>query len=274
MISVEGLDKVTELPAPALGLLPAVHDSTVSMFTGTSVVYGTSASGGQTITIRAADLPSPQASQVLQVSGGAATIPAVNSWPAQVVPMGSFVGSDGRFWFPVRRHKATNSYYPEIFERTLYTFSFTAYSLPANIWWNHNRAFDFRMFNNNTDAVWNVVYEIGETQAQASPAPVGPNLLGYVWREPLIDEQVHITDIKTTHLFGVSLYRKVDGGTTTWMGNVKRYGRTLAALAAQLPTGTSFVLRARLSCFDTINAIADPRGYVAYYNFDPAEKEK
>ena len=36
-------------------------------------------------------------------------------------------------------------------------------------------------------------------------------------------------------------------------------------MTEQLPLGNEFVLRVRLSSFDTENAVSDPRGFVAYY---------
>ena len=252
---IKGIEEIASLPAPALGLLPAVHDATVTDYT---LAYGTA-------------LPPLAAGQVLlNNTGGTVTLPGFSSWPPQKLPMGSFAGCDGRFWFPVRRYKATNSYYPQTFERTLYTLAFTANSLPVGGTFTLRRLLMVRLLSNNTDAVWNWVWEIGMREAQTAPAPVGPNLNTYVWRTPLIDQQLHVTDVVSTHDMGVQLRRSLDGTTEVWSGKVSRYEKAIGALSDQLPTGSDFVLRLRLSCFDTQNDVEAPRGFAAYFCASPA----
>ena len=244
---IEDIKEIGSLPAPALGLLPAVHDATVTP------VYGTA-------------LPAVAAAQVFQnTAGSVLTLPAFGAWPPQKLPLGSFAGSDGRFWFPVRRYKATNSYYPEPFERVLYTLAFTPNSLPLGGTFTLTRKLSARLLANNTDAVWNFVWEIGMRTDQSSPAPVGPNIDTYVWREPLIDQQIHVTDVVSTHSMGVTLRRTLVNNQEAWQGDISRYEKVIGAVSAQLPTGNSFVLRLRLSCFDTQNDVPDPRGFVAYF---------
>lgn len=261
MIITGGIAKIDRLPAPTLGFLPAVHDATVNEFNAAPVVQN-----GQTTQ---PVLPAPEAGAALLVTGASVALPAFGSWPAQRALAGRHIASDGRLWYRVRRYRQTNSFYPEAFERSLYTFAFTPVSLPLRQRWSFLRDFDFRLFNNNTDAVWNVVWEVGDRSAETTPAPIGPNLLGYTWREPLIDEQIHITDVVARHRFEVGLYRDVGPNGEFWTGTVARYGKTVAAQTAQLPLTNEFVVRVRLSCFDTENAVSDPRGFVAYYATHP-----
>jgi len=246
---ISGIEKITSLPVPALGLLPAVHDATVTSYDDDED-----------------PLPTVSAGQVFQNDTVAdVALPAYGPWPASRVAPDGFAACDGRFWYPARQYKDTNSFYPECFERTLYTLAFGPQSLPLRERFELRRLFDFRLISNNTDAVWNVVWEIGVRSDQDSPSPIGPNLDGYLWRTPLIDEQIHITDVAATHDLGISLYRDLDGEDEVWEGTAMRYGKSLAATEEQLPDGNSFVLRLRLSCFDTENAVADPRGYAAYF---------
>jgi hypothetical protein len=247
---IDGIDKIDSLPAPVLGLLPAVHDATVTDYT---LAFGTT-------------LPAVEPGQVLLNNTGAAvTLPGFGSWPPQKLPMGSYAGCDGRFWFPVRRYKETNSYYPQAWERTLYTLAFTSQSLPAGSTFTLRRLLAVRLLSNNTDAVWNWVWEIGMRVAQTNPSPIGPNLEGYVWRRPLIDQQMHVTDVVSRHDMGVQLRRTLSGADEVWSGNISRYEKSLAAQSDQLPTGNDFVLRVRLSCFDTQNDVPNPRGFAAYF---------
>lgn len=253
MIVTSGIDTITSLPSPALGLLPAVHDASVQTLEDGQVP------------------PAPAAGSVLQVGQEAVSLPAYGTWPAQRVQPAQLLASDGRLWFRVRRYKQTNSFYPEVFERVLYTLAFSASSLPLRQQWSLARDFDFRLFSNNTNAVWNVVWEAGDRSAQTSPAPLGPNLQGYVWRTPILDEQIHITDVLGRHRFAISLYRDVGPDGEFWAGSVARYGKTVAAQADQLPLGNDFVLRLRLSCFDIENNLPEPRGFVAYYAAQPKD---
>jgi hypothetical protein len=264
MIVTAGIDTITTLPSPAMGLLPAVHDASVDAFESTLPDPET----GEPV---ANTLPPPAPGMVLLVNGGTTSLPAYGSWPAQRAQSGQFVASDGRFWFRVRRYNQTNSFYPEVFERTLYSFAFTAVSLPLRQRWSLSRDFDFRLFSNNTDAVWNVVWEVGDRYAETSPAPIGPNLDGYNWRTPLIDQQVHITDVVGRHRFEISLYRDVGPDGEFWTGTAARYGKTLAAQSPQLPLSNDFVLRLRLSCFDIENNVPDPRGFIAYFATQPKD---
>jgi hypothetical protein len=264
MIVTAGIESITNLPSPALGLLPAVHDASVDTFEA----FATDAESGEQI---ANALPVPTPDSVLVISGAPVSLPAYGSWPAQRARPGQFVASDGRFWYRARRYKQTNSFYPEVFERVLYSFAFTAVSLPLRQRWVFARDFDFRLFSNNTDAVWNVVWEVGDRTAQSTPEPVGPNLEGYLWRTPLIDQQIHVTDVLGRHRFEASLYRDVGPDGEFWTGSVARYGKTVAAQTDQLPLSNDFVLRLRLSCFDVENEVPEPRGFVAYYAAQPKD---
>ncbi len=241
---ISGVEKITSLPSPALGLLPAVHDATVTA---------------------AGTLPGVAADSVFQNTGGTLTLPAYGPWPAQRLATNAYAACDGRFWYPTRRYGATNSYYPEAFERTLYTLAFTPESLPLGKTFRLDRRFQFRLLANNTDAVWNVVWEIGMRAAQTTPSPVGPNISSYTFRTPLIDQQIPLTDVASSHDFAVALSRNLDGLLEVWSADITRYSKTLGAVADQLPTGNDFILRLRLSAFDTLNSIPEPKGFAAYF---------
>jgi|688.fasta_scaffold436001_2 hypothetical protein len=276
-----GISSIDRLPAPALGLLPAVHDATVELYVGTTMVYGTS-NGLVTGTAVLAPLPPLSKNAVIQVAEDSPVVilPPFQAWPSARLSPGEYAACDGRLWYPAVRYKNTNSYYSKAFERQLYTFAFTAISLPLRTFWTLTRNFSFRLLSNNTNSVWNIVWEVGDRATETTPAPIGPNLLGYVWREPLLDEQVHITDVASEHKLGVRLYRQVGQEDPTnpispeyWTGSINRYDKWVAVGSAQLPRTTDFVLRVRLSCFDTQNDVADPRGYVAYFASDPSQTQ-
>ena len=91
MIITGGINKIDRLPSPALGLLPAVHDATVTEFDATPVVEN-----GQTTT---PVLPAPEANSAILVTGTAASLPAFGSWPAQRVQPGRHIAIYVRLFY-------------------------------------------------------------------------------------------------------------------------------------------------------------------------------
>jgi hypothetical protein len=261
---IKGTEKIEGLPTPPLGFLPAIHDATVEAFLGsaTAIAFGTSGSG---IVLPAV----PVGTSVLQNgTGETITLPAFNSWPPQKVAPGEYFGSAGSFWYPLTRYKNTNSFYPKAFERILYTIAFTPEGLTLGSTFTLRRQLDVRLMSNNTDVSWNMVWEIGMRRTESQPSPLGPNIDRYEWREPLIEQQLFITDVVSEHTFGVMMKRSrlnANSSEEAFTADIIRYNRVVGALPAQLPTGPDFVLRIRMSYFDTQNDVADPRGYVAYY---------
>jgi hypothetical protein len=254
---ISSLDELEALPSPALGLLPAVHDAT-------ALLMG----------LPDPTVPAVGAGQVFQnVSNGALSLPAYEAWPAHTLAHGDYAGSDGRFWYPVARYKETNTFHPIAFARTIYTIAFTPTSLPLRQVFKLERLYRFRLFANNTDVVWNVVWEFADRTSESDPAPTGPNIKGYTFREPLLDEQVPITDVVNQNTFGISLQKTdyTETGEPTYSAIVERFGRQLAATPEQLPLTENFILRLRLASFDTQDNVADPRGFVAYV-IEPTKK--
>lgn len=250
-MKIESLEDIKSLPQPALGLLAAQHDAVVTDHT-------------------AGELPAA-ADHAGSVFGngtaGALTLPAYEGWPATRLAVGGFCASDGRLWYEVVQKAGTNSFYPKAFERTLYTLSFTPDSLASGDTWELDRQYGFRALVNNCVARWSVIWEIGLRVDTASPSPVGPNIEGFTWRTPLIDQDIVLTDVATNHRLGVVLSRKLTNGVDVWSGSVKRYAKALGALPEQLPPDDTgdFVLRLRLAHFDIENITGTPRGYVAYH---------
>jgi hypothetical protein len=317
---LDSVSSIPQLPQPALGLLPAVHDATV---------------------VEAAELPTTSLTGNVWKATGALTLPAYNRWPARQVAIGEHFAHDGRLFYKVRQrlipagiecgitldgttatavadsaHGLTTgdsvtvygatqaayngtfealvlsdtefeytvsgspaspatasssaggpyvrpketSWYPDAFERTLYTIHFSPKQLVLGANYRFERQFDFRLIANSTNAVWSVVCEIGQRTTQTSPGPIGPNLMDYEWREPLLEQQVVITDVMCSHQLGVQIWNLIDGYT----GKRLLYDTTLGCTDASLPTAYDFALRVRLSCFDTQNSVTDPKGYVAY----------
>jgi hypothetical protein len=327
------LNSLESLPQPALGLLPAIHDAEVEDI---PIV-----SGKPQLPVAANAKGKVFVNQTLEKIA----LPIYGKWPVRYLFPGNLAGSDGRFFYKVQNKLGTTSFYPDSFERTIFSFTFSSTSLPIGEVFDFQRNFYFRLFANTTVAVWRVVFEIGMRVDDVSPtyattinatlvsgssiitvpiadiakirerslvsgvgipsgldgvplvlaldaatgsvvlshkatvsgfnaitftAPVGENIKDYVWLPPLLNEEIVLTEIKTKNPLGIILRRWAEKD-----GQLNRndfgfdcfalsYNKSTACKLESLPTGDNFILRVRLSGFDTQNSVPDPRGYVGY----------
>jgi hypothetical protein len=147
---IQSLQEVKSLPAPPLGLLPAIHDATV---------------------VGVQSLPtSPEKGVVFRNdANGPINLPATGKWPTKRVEPGEFFGHDGRFLYPVLNRPGTTSFYPKSFDRIVYTFSFNGSTLPVGNSFAFERLFNFRLIANTSLALWSVFFEIGVRDDDVSP---------------------------------------------------------------------------------------------------------
>ena len=246
---ITSLNTVTNLPSPPLGLLPAVHDASI-----TSITEPWTAPDVATV-----------AGEVYQNNTGSSIIlPERAGWPSVKVQNGRFFACDGRcFYEVVRGGEESTSFYPAHFERILFTVPITQRILPLNGTIRLERGFTFRLFNNVSNAVWRVFWEVG-MRTSITGTNIGPNLEGFNWLPPMLDQEILITDIETYHGLGVIIQNKADA----YIGTQLVYDRTIGAPEGSMPTTSDFVMRVRLGKFDTEDNVADPRGFVAYLAAD------
>jgi hypothetical protein len=152
---INSLKVLTQLPEPALGLLPAIHDADVEDFLLGSTLPAASAAKGRVF------LNKTEAQVVMPPSG---------RWPARGVAPGELFGSDGRLFYSLVPKVGTTSFYPKSFERNIYTLSFTPSNFqPGGEDVILQRYFYFRLIGNNTSAVWSVIFEAGVRQDDVDP---------------------------------------------------------------------------------------------------------
>lgn len=244
---IESIERISALPSPPLGLLPAVHDAEVA---DVVLPLGTAAA------LKDQVMRNNTAEPIL--------LPAWGRWPARQVAPGEHFASDGRLFYGVTQRivheEGETSWYPKIFERVLYTMHLTPQQFVMGTSFKFSRQFDFRLVANTTNAVWSVFFEIGQRTTQVNPSPIGPNLLDYVWHTPLLEHQVVLTDVMCSHQLGIVLNNTLDGYT----GSRLLYDRAQGCAEESMPTDPDFALRVRLGCFDTQNSVTDPQGFVAY----------
>lgn len=254
-MTITSLNSLTQLPTPALGFLPAIHDS---------VAEATPLDGSGRPALPTA-LEAKGRVYVNQTSAPV-NLPAYGGWPVRNVAPGEYYGSDGRLFYRVVRKPGTSSHYPTSFERTIYTFPFTAQSFAIGDKFELSRLFYFRLIGNNTPAVWSVIFEVGAREDE--PDPAGPNIGRIVWREPLLDQQVLITDVKSKNGLGIVLYRRAETSLRTnglgYEADAMIYNKAVAVPPDRLPESTEFLLRVRIGQFDIVDDVAEPRGHVAY----------
>jgi hypothetical protein len=292
----------------------------------------------------------------LNDTGKSVVLPESGKWPSRSLPDSQLCGGDGRLLYEVIHKPGSSSYYPQVFERNIYTFSFSGETFPRGEIFDFSRFFYFRLIGNNTTAVWSVIFEAGEILSQTAPsksissgatltsgqktifvtpakalelsqwmvvtgdgvlgaaigdqktyisaintetgaltltqaatasgqktlvftAPVGPNIERINWLPPLMEEKVHLTDLKSVSALGVWIKNhgtreivRPDGeieidpnrnemGFEGWrLVYQKRYPIPHECL----PTSSNFVIRLRIGQFDTENSVSSPKGYAAY----------
>jgi len=329
---ISSLENIQNLPKPALGLLPAIHDVD---FDGINYI------AEQELVLPS--LADAKGKVFKNVSENVITLPASGNWPQSKVDIGGFFGCDGRLFYQVVNKKGTISYYPKSFERNLYTLAHDPFSFPKGSIIDFTRLIYMRMIGNNTTAVWSVIFECGIKTEQQSPSvqfqvnasvqfgsdivsvdnfdlinlspmmqasgdgvqsglnyktliksinvadkkivltrpilasgqktltfskPPGPNLGDIEWLPPMLDQQLHVTEILTRNSFGARLQLLDAVGEETnslgFYGTVYAYGRQWGVPIESLPTSNYFVFRVRLGDFDTENSVLDPRGFIGY----------
>ena len=154
---ISSMKSIESLPAPALGLLPAIHDAEVE---NTPLVDG----------LPVLPLAENCKGRVFRnQTAKAITLPQTSKWPARSLEAGAVFGSDGRLFYKVRQKPGTTSYYPESFEREIYNFSFSPQDFSVGSEFELSRLFYFRLMANTTSAVWSVIFEVGVRTNQATP---------------------------------------------------------------------------------------------------------
>jgi hypothetical protein len=288
--------------------------------------------------------------------GGSVVLPESGRWPSLSLASGQLCGGDGRVLYEVTRKAGTSSYYPQVFERNIYTFSFSNETFPLGDIFEFVRFFYFRLIGNNTTATWCVIFEVGEIVSQSSPAasisavatltsgqktisvppsqavqltqwmavsgdgilgsgigdqktyiydintqtgvltltqaatasgqktlaftaPVGPNIERINWLPPLLEQKVHLTDLKSMNELGIwiknhgtreivtpDLRVEIDPNRNEagFEGYRLVYAKRDPIPHECLPTSSNFVIRLRIGQFDTENSVSSPKGYAAY----------
>jgi len=246
--TVTGEIDAAALPKPG-GLLPAIHDATVT-----------------DLTIPIPDAGSPYTGNVYLNNGGAdLTLPGGMGRKSSILKASEHVACDGRLWYRVGREGSTTSYHPRDFDRELVMLDINESMFPVGSVFALQIDFETQILRSETRAQWVCIVEIGAFTAAASGA--GTNISGITWgATPVITCPLHLTPIRTPHSFGVRFTR----GASAITGETKLY-RGAWTTTAVVPAAPGFAVRARLARFDTEDGLSAARGYV-FLAFNPNKK--
>ncbi|MEI6035099.1 MAG: hypothetical protein WCS65_12580 [Verrucomicrobiae bacterium] len=234
----EALDAAA-LPRPG-GLLPAIHDATIT-----------------NLTIPLPTPGSPYTGNVyLNNTGADVSLPSGMGRKGTVLKAGEHAACDGRLWYRVAQQGSTTSWHPTDFERELLLLDVNEAMFPVSSIFTLLLDFEAQILRSETRAQWVVIVEIGTFASVANPA--GTNISGITWgATPVITCPLHLTAIRTPHTFGVRFTR----GASAITAETKLY-RGAWTTSATAPAAAGFAVRARLARFDTEDSLSDPRGYV------------
>jgi len=239
----DDIDAAT-LPRPG-GLLPAIHDATVTDLT---------------IPIPAAG--SPYTGNVyLNDSGSDLVLPGVMGRKGSTLKAGEHAACDGRMWYRVSQEGSTTSYHPQDFDRELVLLDVNDAMFPVGSIFTLQLDFVAQILRSETRAQWVFIVETGAFAAAGGCA--GTNISGITWdATPVITCPIHLTAIRTPHTFGVRFTRAADEESVPVITGETKLYRGAWADTDTVPAGPGFALRARLARFDTEDSLPDPRGYV------------
>lgn len=233
-----------ELPRRPIRLLPAVHASSTPALPATLPSLAAAKGKVYTVTTARGDLSGVRA--------------------------GDKVACDGREFYKVIQSPGTTSYYPAAFETTLFETAINPLEFPARSTLELRIGLEMMVAMLEAKAEerrsvcqWTIVLEAGVPSADTTPATTGGNLASaFTSSVILLKQRLVLTEIPTQHLFGTRIVRAGDGTLTA---RAIAYGRDEATTA---PPSVPFILRGKLTEFDTENTPTDARGVPAVRGLD------
>lgn len=242
-------DKST-LPRVAPKLFPAVHQGTAP------AALETTTSGG--ITFPAAASSSNEGKVYENAGATDVFLPIGLGW---YVKPGEYVASDGVEWYPVEQYGSApgSSYYPAHLSRVLWEDTVEAEQLAASRTFGVRIATEISVMRANTPVYCHFVYEVADLTQDDSPGTPGGNIKADAWvADPVLSQRLTLTSSPRPYLFGYRVARDSGGDLTA---EKLTFGSWQAATA---PPSARFGIRLRLIRLDTVNAVADPQGFIAY----------
>lgn len=150
-------------------------------------------------------------------------------------------------------------YYPSDFDHELFRIHVGEKQLRLGKTFSVDFSLVAAVFNSNVAVQWGVAIDIGIPTAEGT---IARNLLAVTFLPPSLDHTFILTEVPSSHCFGLRVIRKMVEGVDTLLVNRVLYNES--EIASTVITSKNFVVRARLVRFDTANNLPDPRGLVAF----------
>lgn len=155
------------------------------------------------------------------------------------------------------------TYYPVHFERTLATVSVNENQLRPGKDFFLGFGFEAVLLKNSVDAQLAVMVEIGEARKVDTVGLENDNLEEIVWRRiPALEQMVVLSNLSTTHRFGLHVSRRNIGGKDVISANRMLYGTEEINITP--PRTANFLVRIRIGKFDTSDQTVDKRGLLMF----------
>jgi hypothetical protein len=171
----------------------------------------------------------------------------------------AFYAWDGRGFYQVEQVNSNESvYYPSDFSRELFRIPVNEKQLRTGNKLTVELAIHAALFKSSTPVHWAIIIDLGiPTKNPSNPS----NLDEVDFLPASLDYSFLLTEVATTHTFGLKVARTVVNLQDTLIVEKKLYG-AYEVTDTDL-TSPNFVIRGRLARFDTGNNETDPRGLVA-----------
>jgi len=156
-----------------------------------------------------------------------------------------------------------NRFYPVDFKRELFKVHVNDKQFKLDSILSLDFSLEMAAFLADTDVQWGILLQTGQMindLKDTGNAGEGRELAGIRWNKPSLDQVVHLSDVVSTHNFGLKVYRSSSNVITC---SSVEYGQEYGG--AQAPTDANFVVRGLLHRFDIGELNGDePTGLVAY----------
>lgn len=151
------------------------------------------------------------------------------------------------------------TWYPKHFERTIATVSVNDKQLRAGKDFYLAFSIEAALLQATLDAQIGVTIEFGEARGVDTIGTENDNLEEIVWRKiPALEQIIVLSNVSTTHTFGVRVSRRKLSGVETMSAVRMLYGAEETGVVP--PRTGNFLARIRLTKFDTSDGSTDPKG--------------
>lgn len=223
------------------GLLPAVY--TVAALTNGDTIPG-----------------SPEVGVIYQDTAGTVILPGYLGRRSTKLAVDELYTWDGRGFYRVAEIiEGENVFYPTDFDIELFRIPVSEKQLRLGRTFQVDFSLVAAIFNSNVSAQWGVIIDIGIPTKEGSGAS---NLFSVDFLVPSLDQTFIVSDVPSSHSFGLRVSRKLVAAVDTL--TVSKVLYNAEETSATVITNKNFVVRARLSRFDTSNNLTDPRGLLAF----------